>query len=249
MACQRSRRDYLRFGGAAAKARGRSGSPGSPRETSDPVSSSISAMLLKPAEDLRWSDVTPKQLYLRRREFIQAAGMALRGRDRGGSSRPTEARAQGKGAKLPNVKKSGWGQGETLTPYEAVTTYNNFYEFGTDKDDPARNAASLKPRPWTVSIEGQVAKPGKYDIDDLVKPSPLEERIYRLRCVEGWSMVIPWIGFPLRDLLAQVEPTAKAKFVEFTTLMSRRQMSRRSGVRCSTGRTPRACGSTRRCTR
>jgi sulfoxide reductase catalytic subunit YedY len=173
-------------------------------------------MLLKPAEDLRWTDVTPKQLYLRRREFIQAASMALTG----GIATvvaPTEARAQGKGAKLPNVKKSGWGQGETLTPYEAVTTYNNFYELGTDKDDPSQNAALLKPQPWTVSIEGQVSKAGKYAFDDLVKPYQLEERIYRLRCVEGWSMVIPWIGFPLRDLLAQVQPTEKAKFVEFTT--------------------------------
>jgi methionine sulfoxide reductase catalytic subunit len=180
-------------------------------------------MLIKPAEDLRWSDVTPKQLYLHRREFIQAAGLGLLGSAAGLLS-PADARAQGKNATLPNVKKTGWGQGEMPTAYEAVTTYNNFYELGVDKDGPSRNAASLKPRPWNVSIEGHVAKPAKYAIDDLVKPYQLEERIYRLRCVEGWSMVIPWVGFPLRDLLAQVEPTAKARFVEFTTLFAPNQL-------------------------
>ena len=180
-------------------------------------------MLIKAVGDLRWSDVTPKPLYLRRREFIQAAGIALVGGAAALVS-PREAHAQGKGAKLPNVKKGGWGEGETLTPYDAVTTYNNFYELGVDKDDPSRNAASLKPRPWTVSIEGLVTKPGKYAVDDLVKPYQLEERIYRLRCVEGWSMVIPWVGFPLGDLLARLEPTPKAKFVEFTTLSAPDQL-------------------------
>jgi methionine sulfoxide reductase catalytic subunit len=179
-------------------------------------------MLIKPEQDVRWSEVTPKELYIRRREFIRNAGLALMGA--AGLLSSAEARAQGTGAKLPGVKKGGWGQGEMLTPYDAVTTYNNFYELGIDKDDPSRNAASLKPRPWTVSIEGHVAKAGKYAFDDLVKPYQLEERIYRLRCVEGWSMVIPWVGFPLRDLLNQVGPTAKAKFVEFTTLMAPNQL-------------------------
>jgi sulfoxide reductase catalytic subunit YedY len=179
-------------------------------------------MLIKPEQDVRWSEVTPKKLYVRRREFIRNAGLALMGA--AGLLSAAEARAQGTGAKLPGVKKGGWGQGEMLTPYDAVTTYNNFYELGIDKDDPSRNAASLKPRPWTVSIEGHVAKAGKYAFDDLVKPYQLEERIYRLRCVEGWSMVIPWVGFPLRDLLNQVGPTAKAKFVEFTTLMAPNQL-------------------------
>jgi sulfoxide reductase catalytic subunit YedY len=179
-------------------------------------------MLIKPEQDVRWSEVTPKELYVRRREFIRNAGLALMGA--AGLLSSAEAHAQGTGAKLPGVKKGGWGQGEMLTPYDAVTTYNNFYELGIDKDDPSRNAASLKPRPWTVSIEGHVAKAGKYAFDDLVKPYQLEERIYRLRCVEGWSMVIPWVGFPLRDLLNQVGPTAKAKFVEFTTLMAPNQL-------------------------
>jgi methionine sulfoxide reductase catalytic subunit len=180
-------------------------------------------MLIKPAEDLRWSDVTPKEHYLRRREFIRAAGLGLLGSAAGLLS-PAEARAQGKGARLPDVRKSDFGQGEMLTAYEAVTTYNNFYELGIDKDDPSRNAALLKTRPWTVSVEGHVAQPAKYAIDDLVKPHQLEERIYRLRCVEGWSMVIPWVGFPLRDLLTRMAPTEKAKFVEFTTIMAPNQL-------------------------
>jgi sulfoxide reductase catalytic subunit YedY len=176
-------------------------------------------MLIKRPDDLRWSDVTPKEVYVRRRDFLRAAGVAIAG-GAAALAVPNAARAQGSGPKLPNVQKSGWGAGEALTPYDAVTTYNNFYELGVDKDDPARNAGALRPRPWTVSIEGHVAKPGKYAFDDLVKPFQLEERIYRLRCVEGWSMVIPWIGFPLRDLLTRVEPTGKAKFVEFETLLA-----------------------------
>jgi sulfoxide reductase catalytic subunit YedY len=176
-------------------------------------------MLVKHSPDLRWSDVTPKPLYLRRREFVRGVAFGLAAGAAGLVS-PGDARAQGKGEKLANVTKSGWGDGETLTPYEAVTTYNNFYEFGVDKDDPSRNAGTLKTRPWTVSIEGLVGKPGKFAVDDLIKPYQLEERIYRLRCVEGWSMVIPWIGFPLSEVLSRVEPTPKAKFVEFTTLLS-----------------------------
>ena len=180
-------------------------------------------MLVKPSPDLRWRDITPRALYLRRREFIQGMGLGL-AVGAAGLLSPGEALAQGKGAKLANVKKGGWGEGETLTPYDAVTTYNNFYEFGSDKDDPSRNAGSLKTRPWTVSIEGDVEKPGKFAVDDLVKPYQLEERIYRLRCVEGWSMVIPWIGFPLSEVLARAEPKPKAKFVEFTTLFAPTQM-------------------------
>src|SRR5215213_7218796 len=187
-------------------------------------------MLIKPTEDLRWSDVTPKELYLRRREFIRAAGLGLLGSAAGLLS-PAEARAQGKGAPLPNVKKTAWGEGEMRTAYEAVTTYNNFYELGVDKDGPSRNAASLKPRPWNVSIEGHVAKPAKYAIDDLVKPYQLEERIYRLRCVEGWSMVIPWVGFPLHTLLDKVEPAPQARYVAFQTLLDPERMPyQRTGV-------------------
>jgi sulfoxide reductase catalytic subunit YedY len=111
-----------------------------------------------------------------------------------------------------------------MTPYKSVTTYNNYYEFGIDKGDPSEYAKSLKTRPWTVTIDGAVKAGGKFAIDDLIKPYQLEERIYRHRCVEGWSIVVPWIGFPLGDLLKQVQPTEKAKFVEFTTLNDASQM-------------------------
>jgi sulfoxide reductase catalytic subunit YedY len=181
-------------------------------------------MLVKRAPDLRWSDVTDKRLYLTRREFMRAAAALGLAAAASGRVDAISAAAQGKGQPLADVKKSGWGEGEALTPYDAVTTYNNFYEFGIDKDDPARHAGSLKTRPWTVTIDGAVAKPGTFAIDDLVKPYQLEERIYRLRCVEGWSMVIPWIGFPLAALLKQVEPTEKGRFVEFTTLAAPAQM-------------------------
>jgi sulfoxide reductase catalytic subunit YedY len=179
-------------------------------------------MLIKRAADLRWSDVTDERLYLRRREFLRTAGaIAAAGAL---AARPEAARAQGGGVKLPNVKKGPFATDESLTPYEAVTTYNNFYEFGVDKDDPSRNAGSLKTRPWTVTIDGAVAKGGAFAIDDLVKPHQLEERIYRLRCVEAWSMVIPWVGFPLGDLLKRVEPKPNARFVEFATLNAPDQM-------------------------
>jgi len=128
------------------------------------------------------------------------------------------------GAKLPGVTKSAYTVKDPLTPIEAVTTYNNFYEFGTDKDDPAAHAGKLKTRPWLVKVEGEIRKPRTYDIDELLKLAPLEERVYRMRCVEGWSMVIPWVGFPLAELIKRVEPTGNAKFVEFVTLLDPAQM-------------------------
>jgi len=176
-------------------------------------------MLIKPAADLRWRDVTDRGLYLRRREFLQAVGAVAAA----GALAVSTTEAAG-GAKLPNVKKGPFGTDESQTPYEAVTTYNNFWEFGSGKDDPARNAGLLQTQPWPVTIEGDVARRGTFAIDDLVKPHQLEERIYRLRCVEGWSMVIPWVGFPLGDLLKRFEPTSNAKYVEFTTLHAPSQM-------------------------
>jgi sulfoxide reductase catalytic subunit YedY len=113
---------------------------------------------------------------------------------------------------------------ESLTPYEDVTGYNNFYEFGTGKEDPARNAHTLVTRPWTIAVEGEVARPAEYALDDLLAPHTAEDRIYRLRCVEAWSMVIPWTGIPLADVIRRLEPTSKAKYVEFTTLLDREQM-------------------------
>jgi sulfoxide reductase catalytic subunit YedY len=133
------------------------------------------------------------------------------------------AAAQGGGQKLA-ARKSPLSTTEEMTPYKDVTTYNNFYEFGVDKSDPSENATHFRTKPWTVTIDGAVTKGGKFSLDDLIKPYALEERIYRHRCVEAWSMVIPWIGFPLGDVIKNVGPTEKAKFVEFTTLNDPQQM-------------------------
>ncbi len=183
-------------------------------------------MLIKKASDLRSSDITPYGLYLRRREFIQAAsGAAVAAAAALAPPAVLTAAAQAGRSKLPNVAKSPLSTtGEKLTPYEDVTTYNNFYEFGSDKEEPARTAGKFKPRPWKVAIEGHVAKPASYDLDEFIKPFALEERIYRMRCVEGWSMVIPWVGFPLSNIIKRVEPTSKAKFVEMTTLFDPSRM-------------------------
>jgi len=125
---------------------------------------------------------------------------------------------------LANVKKSSYTVAEELTPYKDVTSYNNFYEFGTGKENPAENAGSLKTRPWTVAVEGEVKKPKIFDIDELLKLAPLEERVYRLRCVEAWSMVVPWVGYSLAELIKRVEPTGNAKYVEFISLHDPEQM-------------------------
>jgi sulfoxide reductase catalytic subunit YedY len=164
------------------------------------------------------SEITPRELYLNRRQFM--AGVAAL------AMTPVLAAPAPplRGPKLAGVRPSGFSTNEARTPYESVTTYNNFFEFGTGKADPAENAHALKTRPWTVAVEGEIKRPRVYDIDDLLKLAPLEERIYRLRCVEGWSMVIPWVGFPLAELIKQVEPNSNAKFVEFITLHDPRQM-------------------------
>jgi len=164
-------------------------------------------MLIRQAPEYRWSQITPREVYGNRRRFLAAAtGGLLIG--------ATDARAQ----KLEGVTKGFVTQGEKVNPKEDVTTYNNFYEYGTGKGDPVRNAGKLKTRPWVVSVEGHCAKPRKFDIDSLMKLAPLEERIYRMRCVEAWSVVVPWIGYSLSHLLKSVEPTAKAKYVAFETL-------------------------------
>lgn len=166
------------------------------------------------------SEITPEGLYLDRRRFLRlGAGSVLTAAAlSSGLWEPALA-----GVKLPNVTKGPYDTDEELTPYESVTSYNNFYEFGTDKEDPARLAGSFKPRPWSVTVDGEVAKPGTFDIDDLIRPYGLEERVYRLRCVEAWSMVIPWVGFPLGDLLKRFEPTSRAKYVRFETLYDPKQ--------------------------
>ena len=175
-------------------------------------------MLIKKAPDIRSSEITPKSVYLRRREFIQASAAALVAA--GFPSVATPAAAQGGGlAKLPNVHKSPLSTTEAPSLYEHVTSYNNFYEFAPGAGDgPKNNSKNFKPRPWKIKIDGLVAKPGDYDIDEFIKPYMLEERVYRMRCVEAWSFVIPWVGIPMAEVIKRVEPTAKARFVEMTTL-------------------------------
>ena len=169
--------------------------------------------------DIATSEITPRELWLDRRSFIGGAAAGAVALAAGDLLLPTAAQAAtAPREKLAGVKKSGWTVPEVLTPYQDVTTYNNYYEFGTDKADPADNAHTLKTRPWTVRIEGECAKPATFAIEDILKLAPLEERVYRLRCVEAWSMVIPWVGYSLSELLKRVEPTGNAKFVEFTTL-------------------------------
>lgn len=182
-------------------------------------------MLLRKAPDIRASEITDKKLYLRRREFLclTAAAFAGAATDLMGASsvrQPSWPRV-----KFPEtIRDSGWGRGETLTPYKDITTYNNFQEFGPEKEDPAAHAHMMQTRPWTVKIDGLVAKPADWHLDDVIRPHTLEERIYRMRCVERWSMVIPWVGFPLASLLKRIEPRSNATFVEFTTLLNLRQM-------------------------
>ncbi len=177
-------------------------------------------MLIKKPSDLKSSEITSKELYVNRRQFILAAsaaalsaGAVVSGADSLFSTRQAVA-----GEKLANVRKSSSSTTEKLNSLKDITNYNNFYELGVEKTDPAQNAKYLITRPWTVTIEGEVKKPKTYDIDQIMKLSPLEERIYRLRCVEAWSMVIPWIGFPLSALINEVQPTGNAKFVQFATL-------------------------------
>ena len=184
-------------------------------------------MLIRKASDIRSSEITPKSLYLRRREFIQSTSGGELATVVSAMMPPALASltAQGGLTKLANVQKSPLSTTEEkLTQYDAVTGYNNFYEFGTEKEDPARNAHTLNPKPWKLTIDGEVGKPGSYDLDDFIKPFTLEERVYRMRCVEGWSMVIPWVGIPFADIIKQVEPTSRAKFVQMETLVDTRQM-------------------------
>lgn len=181
-------------------------------------------MLVKRAADIRSAEITDEALYWRRREFMHAVGGAVLGlATTAADAVPLSADGQ-RPPKLDGVTKGPFGTNEKPTPYEDVTTYNNFYEFGTDKASPALTAGSLRAHPWTVRIDGEVDRPGDYALEDILRWHPLEERVYRLRCVEAWSMVIPWVGFPLGDLLRRVGPTSGARFVEFTTLADRRQM-------------------------
>jgi sulfoxide reductase catalytic subunit YedY len=170
-------------------------------------------MLIRRPDDIASSEITPESTYVNRRQFMGAAGtLALAGLAApavlGASRRPSGLSAQD----------------DKITPEDDATSYNNFYEFGTSKDDPKRNAGTLRPRPWSVQVDGLVKAPKRWDLDDLLRGLAKEDAIYRHRCVEAWSMVIPWQGVRLRDVIARLEPTPSAKFVEFTTLLDPQQM-------------------------
>jgi methionine sulfoxide reductase catalytic subunit len=181
-------------------------------------------MLLRKTPDLRYSDVTPREDYLGRRRFL--AGLVAGG----GLFLPGQRLVAG--TKLTPALKSPFSTSEKPNPYRDATTYNNFYEFGTSKGAPAEKAKNLRLSPWTVSVEGLVAKPRKFAIEEILKFAPLEERIYRFRCVEAWSMVVPWLGFPLNALLNAAQPTAAARYVAFESLYDPAQMpeSRYAGI-------------------
>ena len=173
-------------------------------------------MLIKKRDDIKSSEITPESLYCDRREFLRAAGLL------GIATATVSAGALARAASAHTPQ--GQELKDELTPFEDVTTYNNFYEFGTDKAEPAENSKGFKTKPWTVRVEGMVNKPASYAIEDFIKPSKLEERVYRHRCVEGWSMVIPWMGFRMSDLINRVQPLASAKYIEFQTLHDPKQM-------------------------
>ncbi len=178
--------------------------------------------MIRIQRQIPWYEITDERFYENRRQFIREAiafsAMLVLPRCLNASQNKKEDKPQ-------SIKPKGkFDTDEAQTAYEDVTTYNNFYEFGTDKDSPSKLAKDFRTKPWQVSIEGEVKKPKVYDLDELMKPFTQEDRIYRLRCVEGWSMVIPWLGFPLGELIKRLEPKSKAKYVEFTTLLDPTQM-------------------------
>ena len=181
-------------------------------------------MQIRRAPDIKPSEITPESVYLSRRELLAeaAASGLIASIAPSAFAAPTPA-----GAPAPTLqfqRNAKYSAMQTPNTYEQITNYNNFYEFGVDKTDPARYSGNFKPHPWSVEIAGEADKTGKFTLEDLLKPHPLEERIYRLRCVEAWSMVIPWVGFPLGDLLKRFNPTSRAKYVEFTTVLDYKDM-------------------------
>lgn len=173
--------------------------------------------------DVPSSDITPEGVYLNRRSFLAAAGVAGVGLLSADILRAGQQRSPGQDQSSLGTPY-GLQPTDRVTSYDDVTSYNNFYEFGTDKDDPKRNSQQFRTRPWTVKVDGMVSKPGDYQLEDFLKPSKMEDRIYRMRCVEAWSMVIPWRGFPLADVIKRAEPESGARFVEMTTLNDAQQM-------------------------
>ena len=187
-------------------------------------------MLIKQAPDIRSSEITPERVYRNRRQFIQTTSGVVAGAIAGGTvlgRYDGAARAQ---EPIQNLVKSPLSTDDEQNSYEDITSYNNFYEFGTDKEDPARYAHEMSIDPWSVRVEGEMHKPAAdVAIEDLLRPDTLEERIYRLRCVEAWSMVVPWVGFPLGDLIKRFEPTSNAKYVKFETLYRPEEMRGQRG--------------------
>ena len=185
-------------------------------------------MLIKKPSDIKPSEITSHSNYLNRRQFMRAGAIA------GGALLASPALAavipEQRRARLPDVATSPFSTDDKPNSYEDITTYNNFYEFGTGKGDPAVNARDFKPRPWTVTVDGHAEKTGTFDFDDFVKPFDLEERIYRMRCVEAWSMVIPWVGISLADVVKHHQPTSKAKYVAFETLHDPKRMPGQKGL-------------------
>ena len=190
-------------------------------------------MLIKRPADIHPSEITPRAVFRDRRRFMRdcaglatatmfGGGLSLLGAQSAAGALATDADA--KGPKLENVMESEFRVDEELTPYADITSYNNFYEFGTDKRDPKRHSGDFQPHPWTVEVLGECEKPGKYAYEDIVTPHRLEERIYRLRCVEAWSMVVPWVGIPLAAVLPRFAPTSKAKYVAFQTVFRPEEM-------------------------
>ncbi|HVM91992.1 MAG TPA: protein-methionine-sulfoxide reductase catalytic subunit MsrP [Terriglobales bacterium] len=183
-------------------------------------------MLVRKESVVPWSEVTPKETYLNRRKFLAGAALTGAAALTGVAFREVVdpsliVRANDK---ISNLQKSSFSTTEKETPYKDVTNYNNFYEFSTDKYEPASLAKNFKTRPWKVTIDGHVAKKLELDVDEMIKWAPAEERIYRHRCVEGWSIVVPWIGFSFNEVIKKAQPTSKAKYVEFTTLWDPKQM-------------------------
>ena len=179
-------------------------------------------MLIRRPADIRPSEITSKAVYLNRRDFIKSGGIAagsILGASAAAAVIPEESRAR-----LENVRPSEFSTDEQKNSYDDVTSYNNYYEFGTAKDDPKQNSDEFEPRPWSIEVAGHADKTGTFYLEDFIKPHALEERIYRLRCVEAWSMVIPWVGIPLADVVKRLQPTSKAKYVVFETLLDPQRM-------------------------
>lgn len=175
-------------------------------------------------QDIKESATTTEADYLNRREFIKQSGILAGAAWAGGLSLPAIAKPSDYGSDFPNLIKTAYGKGAKLTSFEDATTYNNFYEFGTGKKDPALNATDFKTDPWSITVEGEANKTGTFHLEDILKHAQIEERIYRFRCVEAWSMTVPWVGFSLADMLKRFEPTSKAKYVQFETLFDPEQM-------------------------